>query len=484
MPKRPIVEIEDMQEPFCGIRRKKCVPLIDAEPEIAREWLYSENCGWGPEHLSRASGVRCWWECSVCKRAYKARVCSRTSTNKSGCPYCASKRVCEENSFAVLFPQVAKEWHPTKNEKLSSNDVMYASNKRAWWLCSKCNYEWECGIGDRTVLESGCPACYESRTEYARKNPKRNETPQVVLNSSLAPSRDWYKKPSNSSFVSLYDFSKTLARQWHPTKNGSIKPYEIAKGSDAIVWWKCSKGPDHKWQAAVYSRTMRKSGCPFCGNKRLSVTNCLANKSPALAKEFHPTKNGKITPKQVIAGGRNHFWWQCRKNKEHEWETDIYQRLQGSKCPYCTHRRVSNLNCLSREFPYIAAQLHPTKNNGITGNEVAVRSAKKLWWKCPKGPDHEWEATPANRTAQGSGCPFCAGKKVSITTCLATLAPEIAAQWDKVRNRNLTPLNVTPGSNLSVWWQCDKGHTWRQRVVRRVKAEVPCIACKRTGRDY
>ena len=38
-------------------------------------------------------------------------------------------------------------------------------------------------------------------------------------------------------------------------------------------------------------------------------------------------------------------------------------------------------------------------------------SSKKVWWKCSKGPDHEWEATIRKRVAIMQGCPYCLGKK-------------------------------------------------------------------------
>src|SRR6185369_12534553 len=105
MRKIPIIEIEEVQEPFCGCRRRNMVPLSDAEPEIADEWLYEKNAGWGPEDFSRASGVRCWWICAICMRDYKAQICNRTSGQRSACPYCAGKRVCSDNSLADLAPE-------------------------------------------------------------------------------------------------------------------------------------------------------------------------------------------------------------------------------------------------------------------------------------------------------------------------------------------------------------------------------------------
>lgn len=34
-------------------------------------------------------------------------------------------------------------------------------------------------------------------------------------------------------------------------------------------------------------------------------------------------------------------------------------------------------------------------------------SHNKYWWKCPKGPDHDWRAILTSRTSGGSGCPRC-----------------------------------------------------------------------------
>jgi hypothetical protein len=475
-----IVEIEDMQEPFCGVRRKTIVPLCDAEPKIAAEWLYKLNAGWGPEHVSRASGVRAWWQCPDCNRPYKAQINNRTSKTRSACPYCASKRVCDENSFAVNYPELASEWHPTKNKKLKATEVTYASGKRAWWLCSKCQHSWETAVADRTVLESGCPACYEARMEYARLHPSTYETPQKVFSEDTDDAGHWYTKPSSENFVSLYDYSKTIARQWHPTKNGKIGALDISKGSNAIAWWKCKKGPDHEWQAAVYSRTRQRNktaGCPYCNNKKLSVTNSIAATSPKLAKEWHPTKNGKLKPNELIAGGKQKYWWQCKKDKSHVWECESYRRVKGSKCPYCTHQRVSKDNCLTKDFPYIAAQLHPTKNDGIKGDQIAAFSAKKYWWSCKVSSEHDWQATPANRTIHGSGCPYCAGKLLCSTNCLSTLFPKQAAQWDKKKNGTLTPETISPHSKEVVWWRCDYGHSWQQTVNKRVRSPVPCWEC-------
>jgi hypothetical protein len=437
--KHPIVEIEDVTQPFCGVRRKNLVPLIDADPEVADEWCYKKNAGWGPEHFSRASGVRAWWICSYCQREYKAQINNRT-TNHSACPYCASKKVCSDNSLASQNPAVAREWHPKLNGKLKASDVTHASNKKAWWLCKECNHEWQAAPTDRTGLGSGCPACYETYLEHARAYPPDRKRGHVVLNKAdKNVSRSWYEA-GRIGFVSLSKSHPRLAKQWHPTANGSYTPEDFARGSEAMVWWKCKKGLDHEWQSPIYSRTGTGRGkCPFCAGKRVSASNSLAKRFPNIAKEWHATLNGKLTPSEVTAHSGKRAWWQCKKYSDHVWQTKVGTRTKGSGCPYCAGVKASKENNLKSAFPYIAAQLHPTKNGNLKAEDLTPTSQKKVWWFCKKGADHIWQAPVANRTGRGSNCPACAGKQVSTTNSLASLFPEIARQWHPQKNGKVSP---------------------------------------------
>ena len=58
---------------------------------------------------------------------------------------------------------------------------------------------------------------------------------------------------------------------------------------------------------------------------------------------------------------------------------------------------------------------------------------------------------------------------------LATLFPDIAAQWDAERNGSLRPDQVTSFSNRKVWWLCPEGHVWHTAISNRTNAK------KRTG---
>jgi uncharacterized protein YndB with AHSA1/START domain len=126
----------------------------------------------------------------------------------------------------------------------------------------------------------------------------------------------------------LSDNNPELAKQWHPTKNGELTPRDVSIGSNKKVWWKCSKGDDHEWEAMVIKRS-RGNGCPFCSNHKVAKSNSLAVKNPKLAKEWHPSKNGDLTPFDVTPGSGKKVWWKCLKNDHHVWEAFINNRNKG-----------------------------------------------------------------------------------------------------------------------------------------------------------
>ncbi len=38
---------------------------------------------------------------------------------------------------------------------------------------------------------------------------------------------------------SLAEVNPALAKEWHPTKNGDLTPFDFAAKSNKKVWWKC-----------------------------------------------------------------------------------------------------------------------------------------------------------------------------------------------------------------------------------------------------
>jgi very-short-patch-repair endonuclease len=111
----------------------------------------------------------------------------------------------------------------------------------------------------------------------------------------------------------------------------------VAAGSSKKVWWKCPVADDHEWPATVASRAVNGNGCACCAGRRLSVTNRLDIQFPEIAAEWHPTKNGDLTPAEVLAGWGKKTWWKCPIADDHEWPAIVDSRTRlGRGCPSCT----------------------------------------------------------------------------------------------------------------------------------------------------
>ena len=76
-------------------------------------------------------------------------------------------------------------------------------------------------------------------------------------------------------------------------------------------------------------------------------------------------------------------------------------------CSCCTNYTVVKSNSLATTHPDLAKEWHPAKNGELTPDKVTAGSERKVWWKCPKGPEHEWQAKVEQRARLSSGCPRC-----------------------------------------------------------------------------
>ena len=97
---------------------------------------------------------------------------------------------------------------------------------------------------------------------------------------------------------------------------------------------------------------------------------------------------------------------------------------------------------------------------------------KKLFWCCDAASDHVWEASVKERAANGRGCPFCSGRRVSKSNNLRSLHPELATLWYPTKNGDVTPDDVKAGSGRRFWWKYPKigKHRFTQ-VLDKVKHE-------------
>ena len=139
-------------------------------------------------------------------------------------------KVTSEYNLAVLYPELIKGWHPTKNGDLTPYDVSPYSEETVWWICEKGDI-WDTSIKNRT-LGYECPYC------AGKKANERN------------------------CLATIYP---ELAKEWHLTFNGNKRPQDFLPRSGKKVWWLCARG--HPWIARISDRTLG-TGCPKCKPNR------------------------------------------------------------------------------------------------------------------------------------------------------------------------------------------------------------------------
>ena len=244
-----------------------------------------------------------------------------------------------------------------------------------------------------------------------------------------------------------------LVSEWSD-KNLPLTSDKITFGSNKRVWWKGSCG--HEWIATVKSRTINKTGCPYCShNKVLAGFNDLATLFPEVADEWSDKNEKK--PTEVTAFANSKAWWKC-KICGYEWNTLISTRSGGSKCPCCSgYTFIKGKNDLKSTHPLIAKEWSE-KNYPLQPDEVNAKSRKNVWWHCRKC-GNEWKSV-INARVKGTVCPVCAEREVLAGyNDLATTDKQLLTEWDYELNK-LKPTEVSRNSAKRAWWQCRYGHSW------------------------
>ena len=432
----PVTEMAMQRNRF---RRFKGRPL-SSYPLLVAEFDQRKNGDIDPAYISAGSGRRVWWRCS--KKAahqWQAAVCNRVHGTR--CPFCAGQKVLQSESLAATNPKIASQWDQRRNGKLRPEQVGPGSGRRVWWSCSKgSDHRWQTTIASRVKGGHGCPFCAGQRATQVRN--LRTSHPH-------------------------------LAKQWHKSLNGIITPEDVLPGSGKRVFWQCPVGPEHIWSAKVADRAGG-TGCPFCNGKKVCGDNCLEAISPSIARQWHPTRNGRLTPRHVTDQANRVVWWRCEQYPHHEWRVDVASRRRRPNCPFCSNKKLSNENSLAVMFPAIASQWHATRNGDMTPTDVVFGSGKRVWWQCPRFTEHVWRASVVQRTSKSTSCPACTNQSSRPEIRILCELRQLFSSVDsRARLGGLEADIVLPRLRVVVEYDGVRFHSTQAKVLKdRAKTEV------------
>lgn len=273
-------------------------------------------------------------------------------------------------SLAVTHPEIAKQWHPNKNNVLKPEMVTRSYKKEIVWICDK-GHEWLEKVSSRT----------------------RQKTALCVHCNSFG-----FKYPE-------------LAKELDATAS-DIDPFTITAGTPRKAQWNCSVC-HKKYIATINNRVRNGSGCPHCSKRVVAYENSIAFTHPELAKQFNKGKNSRHTIDSISQHYRDDVHWICEEG--HEWTEPVSNRTKRKEanCKICCSLGYRNKS--------LAAEWHP--DNTESSHEISANSNEKIKWLC-SSCGYIWFASAANRF-RGSGCPGCAtGWSVEkIRSFIASLLP-------------------------------------------------------------
>lgn len=206
-----------------------------------------------------------------------------------------------------------------------------------------------------------------------------------------------------------------------------------------------------------------------------------------IMKEWDWEKNNELElyPNKLSYGSNKKAWWICPKG--HNYNATISKKTQDkpTNCPICSNKKIlKGYNDLEFVCPNVAKEWNYLQNGSLRPSDVIYSTTKKVWWKCSIC-DYEWESEIRNRTKdKKTGCPQCASKihgenkrKQNLSTKGGIENEKLINEWDYEKNYPLTPCDVTNGSNDVVWWICNKGHSFKQRISNRTYKNYNCPYC-------
>jgi DNA-directed RNA polymerase subunit RPC12/RpoP len=354
--------------------------LTITNPELIKEWNYNKNSSIDPKSVLSSNPQKVWWICSKCGYEWQAKISNRAVLGR-GCPCCSNRViVVGVNDLATTHPEIAKEWHPTKNKDLTPQKVTYGSNKKVWWLCRK-GHEYQATIGHRTCgVGTNCPICNSGRQTSFAEQAVYYYVKKLYPDAINRYTATFLGRMELDIFIPSINYAIEYdGEPWHKGDaklKREEKKYELCKTKNIkLVRFREEEAPlsafiadtqfcrdrlyehstlEHTIQLLLERLNFKGIGCPLDVNierdkyeilkyKYELKKDTLLDKFPDVAREWHPTKNGELKPSMFKAGTDHKVWWLC-PTCGYEYEAAINKRATNKNptaCPKCGLRKVA-----------------------------------------------------------------------------------------------------------------------------------------------
>lgn len=353
------------------------------------------------------------------------------------------QRKLKITSFGKEHPELIPMWS-NKNDK-TPFDYLSGSKQKVFWKCLKCGYEYTATVQTKSNGH-GCRMCTHVEAGIKQRKNKINKKNNFKIN---------YPE---------------IAKEWHLFKN-SDDPSDYSYSSNKKKWWMCSKG--HEWQASINNRVNKSSGCPYCGKQSSKPELRILSELETIFELNHRVKFGKIEidifiEKFSIGIEFDGFYY--HKNRyEKDIEKDKFFLKKGIQLIRVREDPLKTKNFISIK---------------CYNNKVLKKDINNLLDKISKYVDKNCKEKIKNYKNIKSFTNEIIYKKYlsyfpnpNPKNSFKYLYPEVSKFWHPTLNGLLKPENFTSGSDMRVWWSCDKGHEWQGTIKNLVRQRKKCYQC-------
>ena len=269
----------------------------------------------------------------------------------------------------------------------------------------------------------------------------------------------------------------SLAKEFHPIKNGELTVQQLVAGSNKKVWWQCENG--HEWCAAINSRA-NGCGCPECQKgRKISF--------PEKAALYYLKK---VFPDAIANANQQYLPWLG------EMELDIYipsltlaVEYDG---PWHTEKKDQRKNTACKDNGVTLVRIRDKGVRHTLVDSINFRCADKSDRALGSALEEVFEflaerygfSTKVDINIERDSLEILEllDPQVKERTLKATY-PEVADEWNYEKNGYLKSEKFTFGSNKKVWWKCGVcGHEWKTKICHRTTSGSGCPLCCKKGR--
>jgi very-short-patch-repair endonuclease/uncharacterized C2H2 Zn-finger protein len=362
--------------------------------------------------------------------------------NEGRCKMCAGQVATETNNLAVVFPEIATEWHPTRNHDLTPSDVTPFSNKPVWWLCSA-GHSFQQVVHKRTQRGDQCPKCWSrsSRTQNRVAAEMEAVLGKVELNAKV----QGYEV---DVWLPEFHLGFEIDGNYHHTKRlaqDTAKSEALATAGVRLIRLRDDQLPPIDGDVVLFHEEVEKRHI----EQLLERTG--------------------ITTQEV----------------SDYLSTDGFLNEDGYRALNKQLRSVPLEKSLLHLSPEVAAEWDYEANFPIRPEDVYNQSNEDYFFRCPRCGS-SYRARVSHRTGPSkSGCECNRGRRFTEKVSLAALYPEIAAHWDEEGN-TVSPWEIGPWDTETRLWKCptcgaQHASSTRSKVdgFRRRGAVPGCRSCGR-----